>query len=498
MIFSSPPTAPGRARARLLPVALALPLLVSGCSGTHRAAPTGSPTPGAPTSSPPTSTAPVTPSTRPASVRPSATAAACRTTYAAPDPDRPVVALSFVVADSKASVRGTERVTFRPDLPVDRLVFRLWANEPAARRGGGHTEVTALSVDGTASAFAVSGDRTTVTVRLGGTRPARSRIVVDLAFALTLPGGVNERLGHSGRVAWFGSGFPLLAWERGRGWATEPPTSAFAEAATSESFQLDLSVDTAPGDTVLGTGVPISTTGRIRHRTADAVRDVVVAVGPFHVARGRAGATPVAVGVAPGLSDSAERLLPMHVDAIAAHAARYGPFPYASLDVAVLPDIEGGIEFPGGILLGHNQDKDATLVHEVAHQWFYGLVGDDQGRDPWLDEAFATYAEALVRGTGGTYASLSVPASGRRRVGAPMAYWEPRTSVYYRSVYVQGAAALLRARRTVGATAWDRAIRCYVATNAHRIATPADLARALAGLPAAVAVLRGVGALPPR
>ena len=28
--------------------------------------------------------------------------------------------------------------------------------------------------------------------------------------------------------------------------------------------------------------------------------------------------------------------------------------------------------------------------------WFYGMVGNSQFRDPWLDEAFATYAEALV------------------------------------------------------------------------------------------------------
>jgi aminopeptidase N len=34
-------------------------------------------------------------------------------------------------------------------------------------------------------------------------------------------------------------------------------------------------------------------------------------------------------------------------------------------------------------------------VHEVAHQWFYGLIGDDQIVEPWLDEAAATYAEAL-------------------------------------------------------------------------------------------------------
>jgi hypothetical protein len=343
----------------------------------------------------------------------------------------------------------------------------------------------------------VSAQSTLVSIPLGRVARAGTPMSATLDFAVTLPHGVNERLGHNAGTAWFGSGFPLLAWERGRGWATEPPTAAFAEAATSEEFRLDLSVDTAPGDVVLGTGTPVSTAGRVRHRTAESVRDVVVMVGRFATARASAGGVPITVGVAPGLPDSAARLAPLHADAMRAHAARYGPFPFASLDVAVVPDVHGGIEFPGGIVLGSRQDRDATLVHEVAHEWFYGLVGDDQGRDPWLDEAFATYAEALVRGTGGRYEATAVPASGRDRVGAPMTYWEPRQSVYYKSVYVQGAAALLRARRTVGRAAWDAAIRCYVAANAHRIATPADLSRALAGLPAARAVLRRVGALPP-
>ena len=38
------------------------------------------------------------------------------------------------------------------------------------------------------------------------------------------------------------------------------------------------------------------------------------------------------------------------------------------------------------------------LVHEVAHMWFYGMVGNSQFRDPWLDEAFASWAESVVDG----------------------------------------------------------------------------------------------------
>ena len=68
-----------------------------------------------------------------------------------------------------------------------------------------------------------------------------------------------------------------------------------------------------------------------------------------------------------------------------------------------------GIEYPGamGIAIGlYDPDKvfgglpsqvylESTVAHEVAHQWFYNLVGNDQADEPWLDEALAQYATGL-------------------------------------------------------------------------------------------------------
>ena len=471
-------------------LAAALCALVACTAGDPRATPSPSPTPSV------TPTAPVTPSaspTPPAAKSAPTTPAACPPRYAAPHPDRPVVDLSFVVADDLRAVRGTERVTFTPDLTVDRLVFRLWANKPFHRSPP--MSVSRVVVDGRRAAFRLSRSSSLLSVPLPRRAPAGTPVVAELTFALRLPGTSNERWSSSGGTASFGTAFPLLAWERGRGWATDPPTTAFAEATTSEAFRLDLTVDAPRGYTVLATGAPVGRAGDVVRRRAAAVRDVLVAVGRFRLARGRAGSVPVTVGVPPGLPDDPADLLRKHVDGIAALERRFGPFPYESLDVAVVPGLGGGIEFPGAILLGSRQDRDATLVHEIAHEWFYGLVGNNQGRDPWLDESFATYAEALVRGTGGEYLSSPVPAEGRNRVGRPMTYWESRQRAYYRSVYVQGAAALLRARAASPA-AFDRAIRCYVNAFAHRVATPEDLRRALAGLPGARRTLFRAGALP--
>ena len=409
--------------------------------------------------------------------------------------DQPHVTLSFRVPEDKRVVTGSEKVVFTPDLPVERLVFRLWANGPTARRGGGSLRVTSVQVDGKPVTGSTTGQSGTLLSVPLPARVAPGKVVVaELAFTLTLPSGVNERWGRSGSTVWFGSGFPMLAWQRGRGWATDPPTSAFAEAATSETFQLDLTVDAPPGDVVLSTGsTAVPRTGR---RGAARVRDVMVAVGKFRTAKDHVLGDIVTVGVAPGLPDSPTALLEKHRSAITQLSAKFGAHPYTSLDVAVVPVVRGGIEFPGGIILGSGQDRDATLVHEVAHQWFYSLVGNNQGRHPWLDESFATYAEAIVRGTASRYLSMSIPASGRNRVGAPMTYWEPRQSAYYRSVYVQGAAALLRGRARVGAERFDRAVRCYVNALGYGIAMPEDVRAAFVALPAVIEELTRVGALP--
>jgi hypothetical protein len=95
-------------------------------------------------------------------------------------------------------------------------------------------------------------------------------------------------------------------------------------------------------------------------------------------------------------------------DALRIFARRFGPYPYTELDVVSAPlGSHGlGMEYPGIIVLnddlydpegrlgfyGADFIQEGTTAHEVAHQWFYNLVGSDPVLEPWLDEAFAQYA----------------------------------------------------------------------------------------------------------
>jgi aminopeptidase N len=157
-----------------------------------------------------------------------------------------------------------------------------------------------------------------------------------------------------------------------------------------------------------------------------------------------------------------------------------------------LPDLGGGIEYPSSVLLASTDGQ--VLVHEVAHMWFYGMVGNDQFRDPWLDESFASYAESVTRPPAAAQVARALATGGD--VGGSMADF-PDDRSYVRAVYGRGAAMLLTARERAGAEAFDAALRCHVDAAAWTTATPADVAAALAGLPPALTVLQEAGALDP-
>ncbi len=479
-----PGRSPRRSRLAVLALVSALAAGCSGGSGTFLDA-RGSASPADPSASP--------------GAPPPAGGGSCPAAYVAPDPARPRITLTFDLAEDLATVRGTERVTFTPDLPVRELVFRLTANTAPSVAGGNRIDITSATADPVGGAYRVEPAGASpdtqggvLVVPLGREVPAGQQVTAQVGFTLTLGRQAFDRFGRLQQYAWWGSGQPLLAWERGVGWHKEPLLQFTAESATSEAAVVDLTVTAPAAYTVLSSGTPDLPTsagnGRRRwHSVADRARDVSVAVGPFELAEGTVAGTRVVVGVPAGARPQA--LLAEATRAVRELARRFGPPPYPVISLARLPLGGGGIEYPGSILM--LDDSRLVTVHEVAHQWFYGMVGNSQARDPWLDEAFASWAQELVDGTP-TDRALRLPG----RVGDSAASYGDDERAYYTTTYAKGASALTAAREAAGAVRFDAAIRCYVNANAWRIARPADLAAQLSALPAAVKVLQDAGALP--
>ena len=76
---------------------------------------------------------------------------------------------------------------------------------------------------------------------------------------------------------------------------------------------------------------------------------------------------------------------------------------YTNMVVVKTPFVHGGMEYPGVVFVSdvieENEELYKVIVHEIAHQWWYGFVGVNEAIDAWIDEGLAEYSSALFFGS---------------------------------------------------------------------------------------------------
>ena len=410
---------------------------------------------------------------------------------AIPDPARPRYTLWADVRPDEGTVDGQLQVVFTPDVDTDRLVFRLWPNGPRSAPAEAKLETGQVTIAGRPVASALENPTTLVVRSDSGFRAGQS-VDVSMPWRLQVPGPANDRISRDGASMRLGSFFPILPWEPGVGWATDAPAGGFAEASTAPTADFDLTVVLPAGFSVLASGTPDP--ARPGRFVGSAMRDVAMSVGRFDTMSAVAmapHAVQVTVGIHRGTvdSDGQEAYLDRVVDSLEDFGGRFGAYPWPTFTLAVTPDLGGGIEYPGHVMQGQN--TIGVTSHEVGHQWFYGLVGNNQGRDPWIDEGLASWAEARFENRLERFKTRVIPPVAKNKLGEPMTFWTSEPDDYREGVYVQGAQAL----DALGDPALvDCALRVFVAVNAHRIARQPDLVAAAAAVfPDAATTLSAYG-----
>ncbi|MDP9341913.1 MAG: hypothetical protein M3Q23_07370 [Actinomycetota bacterium] len=419
--------------------------------------------------------------------------------YANPAQGRPRYTLGVRLDLARGHVIGKESVTFTPDLPTGRLVFRLWPNAPPQAAEGAHLAVGRVQSGDTPLASRLT-DPTTLEVTPPAPLAGGQSITVSMAFTLKLPGAVLDRLSHDGSTVLLGSFFPVLPWVDGQGWALDPPTTTLAEASTDPTADFDVTIR-LPKGLELPHGIEILATGERdgpSHWTATAVRDFAIAVGSFKTATNVLYAPdPITVTVGIERTVAAPppaQLLERIDETLGSLANHYGPYPWKSFSLVLVNVLErSGIEYPNLVFEGA-RGIDRVTTHEMAHQWFYSLVGNDQALDPWLDEALATWAAAQIDGYLPFIQQQPIHGVAENHVGSPMAFWDHHSRAYELGVYFRGVQALA----SLGSPDLiDCALRTYVAQRAYQVAVPGDLLDALdAVIPDATAKLASFGIHP--
>lgn len=169
----------------------------------------------------------------------------------------------------------------------------------------------------------------------------------------------------------------------------------------------------------------------------------------------------------------------------------YGSYPYSTLSIVVPPaggSGAGGMEYPTLITAWAadepqpSYELERVIVHEIAHQYFYGMVASNEFEEAWLDEAFTSYAEdRLMREEYGVIANTPIEGS---YVTSPASLqqhaWHYDSHNHYaENVYIRGKLVLQDIEQIVGTQMMDRVLRHYVERWKFRHPTTRDFQQAI-------------------
>jgi hypothetical protein len=328
-------------------------------------------------------------------------------------PGATVYHIDLQIPDDLMVLQGHQEVhyTNREEVPLEEIYFRLFPNAT-----GGQATVSAVEVDGAEVDTAYEFESSALLVPLPAPLEPGGQAVIEMDFQVEVPremGGNYGLFGYFDDVLVLDEFYPVVAVYDDEGWNVETPPHAGDLTYLDASFYL-VQV-TAPADLVIvASGIEVSREVQGDHQTltlaAGPVRDFYLAASERYTAiTEQVGETTVNSYAFPEREEHRKLALQYAVDSLKSYSERFGVYPYVEFDVISSPMLAMGMEYPGIVGLGlHLYDPEAevsglpsqvmlegSVAHEVAHQWFYNVVGNDQVDEPWMDEALVQYVTGL-------------------------------------------------------------------------------------------------------
>jgi len=394
-------------------------------------------------------------------------------------------------------IEGGERVRYTntEDVSLGEVAFRLFPETPGY---GGQMSVDGVLVDGQPADTRLELMRSALYVALPQPLNPGETLTLQLDFRVVVPEDAEVGYGQlslaEGILA-LPNVYPLIPVYDDEGWNVElaPP---YGDAVYSDValYRVDIR---APSEQVIVTSG--SALNRVDNSDGTAtttfvsgpMRDFAIAMSADFVA-----STATVDGILvssytlPQDVEGGERALGYAIDAVKVFSETFGRYPYAELDVVETPTTAGGIEYPGLVVIAQRlYDQSGgffefVVAHEVAHQWWYALVGSDQVDEPWLDEALVQYSTLLYFEE---MQGLSVADGVRRQafeepyetlvnegrdapVGQPVRAF--RRKDYSPVVYGKGPLFFQALRDEVGDDTFLAILRGYLEAYRYQIATP--------------------------
>jgi len=237
-------------------------------------------------------------------------------------------------------------------------------------------------------------------------------LVVKLVYKLEFPQipaptGVTRPVpfGYSDRQTNIVDWYPYIPpYQPGKGWLVHPKWG-FGEHQVFEMADFDVSLsltDPVKNLVIAASSMASENEEGYTYHLENARSFAMSASDEYLVQSTRVGDVTIYSYSFPFDKSAGEQVLNDAAKSLELYSNLFTPYPHSSLS-AVEADFLDGMEYDGLVFLsrGFYNLYDGTpqgyltfiTAHETAHQWWYGLVGNDQALEPWLDEAICTYME---------------------------------------------------------------------------------------------------------
>ena len=388
--------------------------------------------------------------------------------------------------------------------PVDEVYFRLFPNYY-----DGVLSVQGVEVDGQLAETSLESDGTALRVELPDWLNPGWEVEISMDYQLILPetmGGNYGLLGYFDGVLVLDTFYPMIPAYDQDGWYSDYPYPNGDLTYQNASFYLvEIS---APAEMVIaasGSVVDEMVENGIQHLTiaSGPARDFYLAASDdFTVRTKEWDGILVSSYALEGMQKHQDAALEFAVQALETFSDLFGPYPYREFDMVSSPMQALGIEYPGitGIFLNLYQEDATTsgvpnltmletvVAHEVGHQWFYNVVGNDQQNQPWVDEGlvqYVTYVYLLqnygaqaAQGLANSWAQrLDSSTDPTLAIGLPAGAYSPRD--YSGIVYGKGPMFFQALEDSIGQELLWQAIAIYYQTHYWRIADTETLKASL-------------------
>lgn len=319
----------------------------------------------------------------------------------------PEYRLALVLDPEARWLTGRQQVTVpnHSGVALEEIVFRLYPN---LSQYGGQMMVSSVSVDGKAASPVLRAENTALAVPLPRPLAPERSATIELSFEIQIPEKESGYVlfGYSQGIWSVPDGYALLAVHDGERWH-EDIAPAHGDAVFAGAGLYDVTLTVPEPLTLAATGVPLSEVPgedgmHVHHLAGGPLREFTwLASADYRVRETTAYGTILRSYHLPGDEAAGQAALDVAAAALRAYEDAYGSYPFERMIVAEAPLRHYGMEYPGLNLIGIDLYREQRgqledrVIHEVAHQWWYSQVGNDQVNTPWLDEGLAEYSMAI-------------------------------------------------------------------------------------------------------